>query len=50
MKLLAIALSGREGLERRWGDLTSVQCKAMQNCYNESPLYNENILIKMGKL
>jgi hypothetical protein len=22
----------------------------MQNCYNESPLYNENILIKMGKL
>jgi hypothetical protein len=28
------------------GDLTNVQCKAIQNCHNESLLYNEYILIK----
>jgi hypothetical protein len=30
-----------------WGDLTNVQYKATQNCHNESPLYNEYILIKI---
>jgi hypothetical protein len=52
MKPLAIALSGaRRGLEEGdgKGDLTNVQCKAIQNCHNESPMYNESILIKMGK-
>jgi hypothetical protein len=29
------------------GDLTNVQYKPIQNCHNESPLYNEYILIKM---
>jgi hypothetical protein len=51
MKPLAIALSGvgrelREG--KCGGNLTNVQCKAIQNCHNESPLYNEYILLKMG--
>jgi hypothetical protein len=31
------------------GDLTNVQCKPIQNCHNESSLYNEYILIKMGE-
>jgi hypothetical protein len=30
-------------------DITNVQWKPIQNCHNESPLYNEYILIKMGK-
>jgi hypothetical protein len=29
------------------GNLTNVQYKAIQNCHNESPLYNKYILIKM---
>jgi hypothetical protein len=50
MKPLAIALSGigkglRQGDGR--GDLTNIQCKAIWNCHNESPLYNEYILIKI---
>jgi hypothetical protein len=36
---------GRDG----GSDPTNVQCKAIWNCHNESPLYNEYILIKMGK-
>jgi hypothetical protein len=36
---------GRDGRS----DLTNVQCKAIHNCYNESPLYNKYILIKMEK-
>jgi hypothetical protein len=49
MKPLVIALSeggcaGREG----GGDLNNVQCKATQNSYNESPLCNEYILVKMA--
>jgi hypothetical protein len=51
MKPLAIALSGTGG-SRRGGDdgvsLTNEQCKPIQNCHNESPLYNEYILIKMN--
>jgi hypothetical protein len=41
----------RKGVERGDGGgvLTNVQCKAIQNCHNESPLYNEYILIKMKK-
>jgi hypothetical protein len=50
--MTAIALSGVErGLRRRGegagdsaGNLTSVQCKAIQNWHNESPLYNEYML------
>jgi hypothetical protein len=58
MKLHAIALSGAgrglqwgggRGGEDSGGNLTNVQCKAIQNCHNESPLYNEYILIKIGK-
>jgi hypothetical protein len=43
------ALSGearRLGVDG-WGNLTNVQCKAIQNCHKESPLYNEYMLIKM---
>jgi hypothetical protein len=29
------------------GDLTNVQCKAIQNCHNKSPWYNEYMLTKM---
>jgi hypothetical protein len=52
MKLLAIALSGgREGTgEAGGGNLINVQCKAIRNWHNESPLYNEYILIKMEKI
>jgi hypothetical protein len=48
-KPLAIALSGLgRGL---WqgdggGDLTNIQCKAIQNRHNGSPLYNEYMQIK----
>jgi hypothetical protein len=40
------------GVCKEWGDsggnLTNVQCKAIQNCHNESTTpYNEYILIKM---
>jgi hypothetical protein len=31
------------------GDLTNVQYKPIWNCYNESPLYNQYILIKKKK-
>jgi hypothetical protein len=31
------------------GDLTNVQCKAIQNCHNKFPLYNEYMLIKIKK-
>jgi hypothetical protein len=31
------------------GDLTNVQYKPIWNCHNESPLYNEYILIKKSK-
>jgi hypothetical protein len=31
------------------GDLTNVQYKSTRNCHNESSLYNEYMLIKMGK-
>jgi hypothetical protein len=45
---------GREGHEGAGkgdgrGHLNNVQCKAIWNCHNESPLYNEYILIKIGK-
>jgi hypothetical protein len=52
MKPFAIVLSGirRElGGEMVRGDLTNVQCKAIRNCHNESPLYNKYMLIKMKK-
>jgi hypothetical protein len=51
MKPLAIALSGERGPRGRddGGDLTKVQCNAIQNRHNESPLYKEYILIKMKK-
>jgi hypothetical protein len=42
MKLLALALSGAgKGLKGEDGrdDLNNVQCKPIQNCHNESPLY-----------
>jgi hypothetical protein len=52
MKPLAIASSG-VGIGLHWGDgganLTNVHCKAIGNWHNESPLYNEYMLIKMGK-
>jgi hypothetical protein len=32
-----------------WGNLTNVQCKAIGNWHNESPLYNEYMLIKMKR-
>jgi hypothetical protein len=31
------------------GNQTNVQYKAVQKCHNESPLYNEYTLIKMGE-
>jgi hypothetical protein len=39
------------GARRRNGgdNLINVQCKAIQNCQNESPLYNEYMLTKMEK-
>jgi hypothetical protein len=54
MKPLAIALSG--SVRGSWGEgddggnLANVQCKAIQNCHNESPLYNEYMLIKVKKI
>jgi hypothetical protein len=30
-------------------NLTNVQCKAIQKCHNESPLYNEYILKNVGE-
>jgi hypothetical protein len=36
-------------MEGWWGDLNNVQCKTIQNCHNELPLYNENNVIKMKK-
>jgi hypothetical protein len=52
MKLFATALNGVEkGLKEEdgRGDLTGVQCKAIQNYNNDSPLHSEYILIKMIK-
>jgi hypothetical protein len=52
MKPLAIALSGgRKSSEegRLRSDLINVHYKPIQNCQNESPLYNGYILIKMKK-
>jgi hypothetical protein len=48
MKPLAIALSGGGGVKGRdgGGELTDVQCEPIRNCHNESPLYNEYILIQ----
>jgi hypothetical protein len=52
MKLLALN-EERTGMARAGGDeggnLTNVQCQAIQNCHNESSLYNEYLLIKMKK-
>jgi hypothetical protein len=36
---------GFAGREDGEGYLTSGRCNAIQNCHNESPLYNEYILI-----
>jgi hypothetical protein len=50
MKPLAIAWSGPgRGVERErfGGNLTNVQYKSIWNCHNESPLYNECIIIKI---
>jgi hypothetical protein len=30
-------------------DIINVQCKAIQKSHNKSPLYNEYMLMKMGK-
>jgi hypothetical protein len=52
MKPPAIALSGAgRGLEKGdgRGHLTNVQCEAIGNWHNESPLYNDHMLIKMKK-
>jgi hypothetical protein len=56
MKSLSVALSGAgkglwkgEGRWWYWTDLIKVQCKAIQNWQNESPLYYECMLIKMEK-
>jgi hypothetical protein len=38
-------LGGGDG----WGHLANVQCKAIWNCHNESPMHNEYILTKMEK-
>jgi hypothetical protein len=38
-------MEGIEG-ERRWGNVANVLHKSNQNCYYESPLYNEYILTK----
>jgi hypothetical protein len=50
MKYVIIALSERERVQGRSGEdnLTSVQCKAIQNCNNKSPLYSKYILIKIN--
>jgi hypothetical protein len=43
----------REGVDGEGdsgGYLINVQCKAIQNCHNESLLYNECMLIKMEKV
>jgi hypothetical protein len=45
IKPLAVALSGVGGMGRDGGDnLANVQCKAVVNWHNESPLYNECML------
>jgi hypothetical protein len=45
-KSLAIAFSGmRRGSRSSGSDLTNVQYKPIWNYHNESPLYNEYILI-----
>jgi hypothetical protein len=52
MKPLAVALSGVGRGPRGAGsgdNLTNIQYKAVQNCHNESPPYNEYMLIKMKK-
>jgi hypothetical protein len=50
MNPLAIPLSGVwRGLGRDGGgDITNIQCRVIQNCLNESLLYNKYIIIKMG--
>jgi hypothetical protein len=47
MKPLAIVLNGEEEADvERWGnDPTNVHCKPIQNCHNQSSMYNEYILI-----
>jgi hypothetical protein len=47
MKLLALSGAGKGSRRRDGGDnLTNVQKKPIWNYHNESPLYNEYILIK----
>jgi hypothetical protein len=46
MKSLEITLSG-VGRGHAGSDLTKVQGKSIRDCHNESPLYNEYMLIKM---
>jgi hypothetical protein len=41
-----VAVTLRKKRNPEWGNLTNVQCKAIQNCHNESSLYNEYILKK----
>jgi hypothetical protein len=38
-----------EGVGDGGDELTNIQYKAIQNCHNKSPLYNEYVLIKMEK-
>jgi hypothetical protein len=47
MKHSAVVLSGGGWGGRWWGWSNYVQCKASQNCHNESPLHNEYMLIKL---
>jgi hypothetical protein len=51
MKLLVIVLCGMGRGCWGWGDggdyQTNIQCKAIQNCHNKSPPYNEDMLTKM---
>jgi hypothetical protein len=51
MKPLASALSGVGRGSGRWGnDPNNVRCKAIRNWHNESPLYNEYVLIKVKNM
>jgi hypothetical protein len=50
MKFFATALSGIGEWGRWWSDLNNVQCKSIGNWHNESPLYNEDVLIKILKI
>jgi hypothetical protein len=48
LRLLQVRQGGVE--VGKWGGtLINIKCKPIWNCYNDSPPYNEYILIKMKK-